>query len=52
MQTQLGLTSGDEVFGEHGRFDLLPPPSMLFGFLGVEPQEVLVIKEACLQFGR
>ena len=57
-------SSGDEVFGEPSRCDLSPPPSLLLGFLGVqlvhllrdvdcpEPQEVLVSKEACLQFSR
>ena len=25
--------SGDQVFGEHSRCDLLPPPSLLLGFL-------------------
>ena len=67
MQTWLSLrfvpfpgpsSSGDEVFGERRRCDLLPPPSLPLSFLGVqlvhvdhsEPQEVLVSKEACLQF--
>ena len=27
-------SSGDEVFGEHGRCDLSPPPSLPLGFLG------------------
>ena len=64
------------VFGERGRCDSSPLPSLLLGSLGVqlapllrrmvpaqnprksqadgdcpEPQEVLVSKEACLQFG-
>ena len=30
-------SSGDEVFGEHGHCDLSPPPSLLLGFLGVQP---------------
>ena len=51
-----------QVFGEHGCCDLLPLPSLLL-FSGCttgtssqadddcpEPQEVLVSKEACLQF--
>ena len=29
-------SSGDEVFGERGRCDLLPPPSLPLGFLGVQ----------------
>ena len=51
-QTPLGLrfvpfpgpsSSGDEVFGEHGRCDLSPLPSLLLGFLGTrEVQEVLI----------
>ena len=60
-------SSGDEVFGEHGSCDLSPPASLQlsFPFSGCttgapsqvdvdspEPQEVLVSKEACLQFGR
>ena len=45
VQTWLGLrfvpfpgpsSSGDQVFGEHGGCDLLPPPSLLLGFLGVQ----------------
>ena len=52
------------VFGERGHCDLLPPPSLLFSFLGVQPthlltdvdrpesREVLFSNEACLQFGR
>ena len=57
--------SGDEVFGEHGCCDLLPPPIPAAQFSGCttsapsqadvncpEPQEVLISKEACLQFGR
>ena len=53
-------------FGERGCCDLSPFPSLLLSFLGVqlaplispllgdcpEPQEFLVSKEACLQFGR
>ena len=58
-------SSGDEVFGECSRCDLSPRPSLPLGFLGSttdalsqvdvdhpEPQEVLVSKEACLQFCR
>ena len=50
-----------QVFGERGRCDLSPLPSLLLGFLSVqpatdgdrpEPREGLVSKEACLQFGR
>ena len=49
-----------QVFGERGRCDLSPLPSLLLGFLSVqpatdgdrpEPREGLVSKEACLQFG-
>ena len=29
-------SSGDDVFGERGRCDLLPPLSLLLGFLGVQ----------------
>ena len=45
MQTPLGLhfvpfpglsSSGDEVFGERGRCDLSPLPSLLLSFLGVQ----------------
>ena len=45
MQTQLGLRfvpfsgvsrSGDQVFGEHGHSYLLPLPSLLLSFLGVQ----------------
>ena len=45
MEIQLGLrfvpfpgpsSSGDEVFGERSRCDLLPPPSLPLGFLGVQ----------------
>ena len=45
-QTWLGLcfvpfpgpsSSGDEVFSEGSHCDLLPPPSLLLGFLGVQP---------------
>ena len=47
------------VFGKCSRCDLSPPPSLPFSFLGIpsqvdadhpEPQEVLISKEACLQF--
>ena len=50
MQTPLGLrfvpfpgpsSSGDEVFGEHGHCDLLPPPSLFLGFMGVQPAHLL-----------
>ena len=50
MQTRLGLrfvpfpglsSSGDEVFGEHHCCDLSPPPSLLLGFLGVQPVHLL-----------
>ena len=34
-------SSGDEVFGEHGRCDLSPPPSLQLGFLGVQPTHLL-----------
>ena len=34
-------SSGDEVFGERGRCDLSPPPSLLLGFLGVQPAHLL-----------
>ena len=34
-------SSGDEVFGEHGHCDLLPPSSLLFGFLGVQLAHLL-----------
>ena len=49
-QTQLGLrfvpfpgpsSSGDEVFAEHGCCDLLPPPSLPLGFLGVQLAHLL-----------
>ena len=45
VQTRLGLrfvpfpgpsSSGNQVFGEHGRCDFLPPLSLLLGFLGVQ----------------
>ena len=45
MQTRLGLrlvpflglsSSGDQVFGERSCYDLLPPPSLPLGFLGVQ----------------
>ena len=50
MQTQLGLhfvpfpglsSSGDQVFGERGCWDLSPPPSLPVGFLGVQPAHLL-----------
>ena len=50
MQTWLGLrfvpfpgpsSSGNQVFGEHGRCDLLPPPSLSLGFMGVQPAHLL-----------
>ena len=31
----------DQVFGEHGCCDLLPPPSLPLGFLGVQPAHLL-----------
>ena len=34
-------SSGDQVFGEHGRCDLSPPLSLLLGFLGVQLAHVL-----------
>ena len=34
-------SSGDQVFGEHSRCDLLPPPSLPLGFLGVQPAHLL-----------
>ena len=34
-------SSGDEVFGECGRCDLSPPPSLPLGFLGVQPAHLL-----------
>ena len=34
-------SSGDEVFGERGRCDLLPPPSLPLGFLGVQLAHLL-----------
>ena len=49
-QTLLGLrfvpfpgpsSSGDEVFGEHGRCDLSPPPSLMLSFLDVQPVHLL-----------
>ena len=49
MQTRLGLrfvpfpdqsSSGDQVFGVHGRYDLLPPLSLPLGFLGVQPSHL------------
>ena len=50
MQTPSGLrfvpfpalsSLGDEVFGEHGHCDLLPLPSLLLGFLGVQLAHLL-----------
>jgi len=50
VQTQLGLrfvpfpglsSSGDQVFGKHGRCNLSPPPSLLLSFLGVLPAHLL-----------
>ena len=74
MQTWLGLCfvpfsgpsrSSDQVFGERGHSYLLPFPSLLLSFLGVQPmhllrwmltvhnpKKVLVSNKACLQFGR
>ena len=34
-------SSGDEVFGKHSRCDLLPPPSLPLGCLGVQPAHLL-----------
>ena len=34
-------SSGDEVFGECGRCDLSPPPSLPLGFLGVQLVQLL-----------
>ena len=34
-------SSGDEVFGERGCCDLLPPPSLPLGFLGVQLAHLL-----------
>ena len=34
-------SSGDQVFGERGRCDLSPPPSLLPGFLGVQLAHLL-----------
>ena len=34
-------SSGDGVFGEHGRRDLSPLPSLLLSFLGVQPAPLL-----------
>ena len=34
-------SSGDEVFGEHSCCDLLPPPSLPLGFLGVQLTHLL-----------
>ena len=33
--------SGDQVFGERGSCNLLPPPSLPLGFLGVQPEHLL-----------
>ena len=50
VQTRLGLrlvpfpgpsSLGDEVFGECGHCDLLPLPSLLLGFLGVQLAHLL-----------
>ena len=50
MQTQLGLRfvpfpglsgSGNEVFGERGSCDFLPPPSLMLSFLGVQLADLL-----------
>ena len=50
VQTWLGLhfvpfpglsSSGDQVCGERGRCDLLPPPSLPLGFLGVQLAHLL-----------
>ena len=50
VQTRLGLCfvpfpglsrSVDQEFGEHGRCDLLLPPSLLLIFLGVQPAHLL-----------
>ena len=50
MQTPLGLrfvpfpglgSSGDEAYGERGRWDLSPPPSLPLSFLGVQPVHLL-----------
>ena len=50
MQTPLGLrfvpfpgpsSSDDQVFGEYGFCDLLPPPYLLLSFLGVQPAHLL-----------
>ena len=32
---------GDQMFGKGGRCDLLPPPSLPLGFLGVQPAHLL-----------
>ena len=37
----LPSSSGDEVFGEHGRCNLSPPPSLPLCFLGVQPVHLL-----------
>ena len=34
-------SSGDQVFGERGPCDLLPPLSLPLGFLGVQPVHLL-----------
>ena len=33
-------SSGDQVFGVHGRYDLVPPLSLPLGFLGVQPSHL------------
>ena len=34
-------SSGDEVFGEGSHCNLLPPPSLFLGFMGVQPAHLL-----------
>ena len=34
-------SSGDQVLGKHGRCNLLPPPSLPLGFLGVQLAHLL-----------
>ena len=34
-------SSGDQVFGEHGRYDSSPPLSLPLGFLSVQPAHLL-----------
>ena len=36
-----GPSSSGDQFGEHGCCDLLPPPSLMLGFLGVQPAHLL-----------